>query len=245
MIAVITIIGLTTFSLLGALYARVTSRADALIGLYVLYTSVSQIVAAKIAQFDLGILTVTAPAAMLVFPITFLLTDIVNEKFGRREVHRMIFITLVTQIALSAVLYASIILPAAPFWASQDAWGRIFGVVPRIIVASWLTFLVSENLDAWLFHHVRRITGGRHLWVRNVFSSIPALTVDTVLFVTLAFYGTGIPLAPIMIGQFTMKYLIVVLNIPFMYVGRSLLGQRLETADTQSTGGRRAEARNI
>jgi uncharacterized integral membrane protein (TIGR00697 family) len=216
-------IGLVTC--IGSLYARKYGRADALIAIYVLFTSLSQVVASKIAEFDLGVFRVEAPAAVLIFAVTFLITDIVNEKFGRKEVYRMIIITLVTQVTMVVLLYISGRLPAAPFWKNQDAWDTLLGVVPRITYASWITFLVSENLDAWLFHWIRRLTKGKHLWARNVFSTIPSLTVDTVIFVTLAFAGTGLPLWALMKGQFATKYLVGIMDIPFMYLNQAMLGK--------------------
>lgn len=178
--------------------------------------------------FDLGLFKVTAPAAVLVFAVTFLITDIVNEKFGRQEVHRMILVTFVTQVAMIAFLYIGGLLPAAEYWRGNEAWQTLLGIVPRITVASWITFLVSENLDAYLFSWLRHLTKGRHLWLRNAFSSIPSLTVDTLLFVSLAFAGTGLPLWSLMLGQFTTKYLVAIIDIPFMYLNRAFLGPRLE-----------------
>jgi len=187
----------------------------------------SQIIASKIALFDFGVFQVTAPAAVIIFAVTFLITDIVNEKFGQRQVHQMIFITFLTQVAMGVFLYIGGLVPSAPFWEGQEAWDTLLGIVPRIMFASWLTFLVSENLDAWLFAVVRKLTNGKHLWMRNVFSSIPALTVDTFVFVTLAFAGTGLPIWDLMVGQFAMKYVVCILNIPFMYLNRYFLGRSL------------------
>lgn len=224
LLTILIIVVITAFTLAGSFYARLFNRPDGLIGLYVLFTALSQIMAAKIATYDLGLIQVQAPAAVLVFSVTFLLTDIVNEKFGQKQVHIMIFLTLVTQIAMVVFLYIGGKLAPAPFWNGQAAWDALFGIVPRITFASWLTFIVSENLDAWLFSLFRRFTKGKHLWARNVFSSIPSLTVDTVLFVTLAFAGTGIPIWAIMKGQFITKYLVGLLNVPFMYLNKSILG---------------------
>lgn len=230
LITLIAILVITAFSLIGSVYARKFNRPDGLIALYVLFTAISQIMAAKIAIFDLGFTQVQAPAAVLVFAVTFLITDIVNEKFGQRAVHQMILVTFVTQVAMVVFLYIGGQLPPAPFWQGQVAWDTLLGVVPRITFASWITFLVSENLDAWLYALFRRITQGKHLWARNVFSSIPSLTVDTVLFVTLAFAGTDIPIWPIMVGQFATKYLVGLINVPFMYLNQSLLGPRFQEA---------------
>jgi uncharacterized integral membrane protein (TIGR00697 family) len=215
---------ITSFSLLGSAYARHYNKPDALIALYVLFTTLSQIMASKIAIFELFNISVTAPAAVIVFAVTFLFTDIVNEKFGQRQVHLMIFITFITQVAMVLFLFIGGSLPPAPFWNNQESWDLILGTVPRITYASWITFLVSENLDAWLYNFTRKITNGKHLWARNVFSSFPALTVDTVLFVSLAFVGTGVPLLPVMKGQFITKYMVCLFCIPFMYFNKSMLG---------------------
>lgn len=225
-LTLLAIILISAVTCAGSWYARRFNRPDGLIALYVLFTSLSQIVASKIALFDVGFTTVTAPAAVLIFAVTFLITDIVNEKFGRKMTHHMIFITFVTQVVMLGFLYLGGILPPAPFWTGQQAWDTLLGVVPRITLASWATFIVSENLDAILFAWIRRLTGGKHIWMRNAFSSIPALTVDTLLFVSLAFAGTDLPLWPIMTGQFVTKYLVCILDIPFMYVNRWILGPR-------------------
>lgn len=226
MIALLTIvIAITSFTLVGAYYARRYGQADGLIALYVIFAALSQILAAKIAVFDFELFQVTAPAAVIVFAVTFLITDVVNEAFGRSAVHRMIFITFVTQVAMMTFLYIGGQLAPAPFWDNQPAWDALLGTVPRITIASWITFLVSENMDAWLFALVRAKTKGKHLWARNVFSTIPSLTVDTVVFVTLAFAGTGAPLWTIMVGQFAAKYFVALIDIPFMYMNRAVLGK--------------------
>lgn len=217
--------GITSFTLLGAWYARRFERPDALIGLYVVFVALSQIVAAKVAKYDLGFVTVTAPAAVLIYSVTYLFTDIVNERFGRREVHKMILIAFVTQLAMVFFLWLGTELPPAPFWKDQKAWESIVGVVPRITVASWVAFLVSENLDAWVYDVFRRLTKGRHLWMRNAFSSVPALTLDTFLFISIAFWGR-MPMIPLIQGQLYTKWLVGLINIPFMYFNRWLMFRR-------------------
>jgi hypothetical protein len=211
------------FTIFGSLYARKYNKPDAIIALYVIFIALSQILAAKIAVFDLGFAEVTAPAAVLIFAVTFLITDIVNERFGRRETHRMIFIAFITQVVMIAFIYIGTYLQPAPFWQNQQAWELIFGLVPRITLASWIAFLVSENLDAYLFAWIKRLTSGSHLWLRNVGSSIISLSVDTLLFVTLAFYGTGLLLWPLMVGQFLTKYLVAIIDIPIMYLNRWIM----------------------
>ncbi len=218
------IIGITLFTLLGSIYAKKYNKADLLVGLYVTFILVSQILAVKISLFDLGFQKFFVSSGVLVFSITFLLTDIVNEKFGRKETQKMIFIAFISQIAMVFFIYLGTIFPPAPFWKMQNNWEQIFGIVPKITIASWLAFLISENLDAYIYDMFKKITKGKHLWMRNVFSSIPALLIDSVIFTSLAFYGT-MPLLSLIIGQTTIKWLVCVINIPFMYLNRYFLGK--------------------
>lgn len=217
------IFGISSFTFLGSWYARRFERADLLIALYVTFVLVAQILAVKISAFDFGFATVFGPSGVLVFSLTYLLTDIVNEKFGRSETHRMIFIALVSQVAMVFFFWLGVKFPPAPFWTMQNEWAQIFGVVPRITFASWAAFLVSENFDAYVFSWFKRITLGRHLWMRNVFSSLPALLLDTLIFIPLAFAGAGLPMLSLIVGQTSVKWLVGLINIPFMYMNRWII----------------------
>lgn len=206
-----------------AWYARRFARADALIALYVLIVVSANLVAAKIVSFDLGFMSFFAPAATLIFSITFLLTDIVNERFGRAETQRMIWIAVFAQLVFLAISYMVIQATPAPFFGNQAAFEIILSAVPRIALASIVTFIVSESLDAYIFARLKRYTAGKHLWMRNAFSSLPAMAIDSVLFVTLAFYGT-MEILPLITGLIVIKWIIGILDIPFMYLARAVLG---------------------
>ena len=216
------ILGVSIFTLFGAWYARKFNSPDALIGLYVAFVTLSNLAASKIAAFDLGFTTFFATAATLVFGVTFLLTDIVNEKFGRKETQKMIFIAFLTQVAMSLFIWIIISIPSAPFWPNQQIFEQLFGLVPRIILASWIAFLISENFDAYIFAWFKDFTKGKHLWARNVFSSFPTMIIDSVLFVSIAFYGIQ-PIVPIIIGQVAIKWLVGIVDIPFMYLNRWIM----------------------
>lgn len=218
------IIIITSFSLFGSWYARKYNKTDALIGLYVSFVLISNIIAYKIVSFDLGFATIFATSATLIFAVTFLLTDIVNEKFGRKETQKMIFIAFITQVAVALFILIAIQLPSAPFWQDQENFTKILGFAPRIMIASWIAFLISENLDAFIFSWLKKRTKRKHLWARNIFSSIPSMLLDTLIFVTIAFYGIQ-PLTPLIIGIVVIKWLVGIINIPFMYLNRWVMGK--------------------
>ncbi|HSD58573.1 MAG TPA: queuosine precursor transporter [Methanotrichaceae archaeon] len=216
------IVAISAFTLFGSLYARKYNRADALIGLYVAFGVFSNIAATKTVEFNLGFASFYAPAVVLIFAVTFLLTDVVNEKFGIAETRGMILIAFVSQVIISFFSWLVLALPAAPFYTGQAALESVLGQVPRIALASWIAFLASENLDAFIYAWFKAKTGGRHLWARNAFSSIPAMALDSVLFITIAFYGV-MPVVPLIMGQLVLKWLVAVIDIPFMYLNRWLM----------------------
>jgi uncharacterized integral membrane protein (TIGR00697 family) len=219
-------VGVTSFTLLGSLYARRFLRPDLLIGLYVAFVLTAQVLATKMALFPLGIGTFTGHAGLLIFSVTFLLTDIVNERFGRGVTQRMIFIAFIAQIALTFFLWLGTHIEADPLWSEQGKrWDMLFVFVPQLTIASWIAFLASEHLDAYLFSWMKQKTGDRHLWLRNVVSTFPALLLDSLLFVPIAFFGAapvGLLFAAIK-AQVAIKWVVAITNIPFMYLNHAIL----------------------
>jgi uncharacterized integral membrane protein (TIGR00697 family) len=210
------------FALGGAWYVRRYERSDALLALYVTLAVASSIFASKTLAFDFGFAEFFAPGAVLIFSVTFLLTDIVNERFGKSEVYRMISLGFLAQIAFLAFSYLVINATAAPFFVNQEAFEAVFGMVPRIVIAGLVAFIVSELLDANLYEWLRSLTGGKHLWMRNVFSSLPAMLIDSIVFVSFAFWGV-MPLLPLVIGLTVTKWMVGIVDIPFMYAARAIM----------------------
>lgn len=216
--------GITSFTLLGSWYARKYNKSDLLIGLYVTFVLTAQVLAAKISAFDLGFATFFGPSGVLVFSITYLLTDIVNEKFGRKETQKMILVAFVSQIAMVFFFWLGVKFTPAPFWTMQSSWEQIFNLVPRITFASWISFLITENLDAYIYAWFKIFTKGKYLWMRNAFSSIPSLFLDSLIFIPIAFFGI-MPIVPLIAGQTSVKWLVGLINIPFMYLNKAILGK--------------------
>lgn len=216
------IILVAIFALFWSRYVRKYNKPDALIGIYVWFVIISNVIAYKIAEFDFWVIKIFAPAATLIFAITFLLTDIVNEKFWRKETQNMILIAFIVQVAITLFIWLSIKISPAPFRTDQESFMRIIGSTPRLILASWIAFIVSENLDAYIFSWMKILTKGEYLWMRNIFSSIPSMALDSFIFITIAFYGNQ-PLLPLIIWAVIIKWIVGVIDIPFMYLSRYIM----------------------
>jgi uncharacterized integral membrane protein (TIGR00697 family) len=209
-------------SVASAWYIRKYGLSDLAIALYVVYLTMAQILAAKILTFNFGLFTVYAPAGVLIFPFTFQLIDIVNEAFGHRVVRRMILIAFVSQVFMVLfILMATIAIPAE-FWKGHEAWLQIMTLIPRITAASWVAFLISQNIDAVLFAWLREVTQTKHLWLRNVLSDVPSLALDSFIFVFLAFWGIA-PVWSLIVGQIVTKCIIGFIDAPFIYLSYAIL----------------------
>lgn len=213
---------ISAFSIIGAWYVKKYDRPDALIGLYVAFVLISNILAYKIVEYDFWFAKFTAPAAIIIFSVTFLLIDIINEKFGRKETQKAIFIAFITQIPVAIFIYLAVTLPSASVFTDNDAFRKVLLFAPRVMVASWVAFLVSENLDAYIFAWFKKKTKGKALWMRNTFSSLPAMVIDSFIFVTIAFIGV-VPIIPLIIGQIFIKWIVGIIDIPYMYLTRRIM----------------------
>lgn len=177
---------------------------------------VSNILAVKVFTvlgFDL-------PAAVIVYMATFLITDVIGEVYGKKMAARAIRAGFITQIIVLFFIYIAIEVPAAPFFDMQGEYEMILGGSFQVIIASLVSYLVSQNLDVFIFHKLKERHGRRHLWLRNNFSAVITQFVDTSIFIVIAFIGT-VP-AEILISMIFMQYIakiiIVLLDTPIVYL---------------------------
>ncbi len=159
------------------------------------------------------------PAGVLAYSITFPLADVITEVWGRHKARVVINAGIVTQALVWILVWVAIDLPPAPFWEQQGAYAAVLGQGNRIIVGSLVAYYASQHVDVWLFALLRRAMRGRALWLRNTVSTIAAQTLDTVLFILIAFYGKpGYPIGTMIVTQWLVKYAIAVADTPFVYL---------------------------
>ncbi|MHA1889316.1 MAG: hypothetical protein DRO88_04470 [Promethearchaeia archaeon] len=201
-------------------YIRKVHKTEGIIAVYVIYLALSQILALKIVKIGAW----EPPAGVLTFPFLFQLTDTMNEHFGQKETHKMILIAFVTQILMVMFIYFSNELPAGDsWWVDPNAWTAIFQQQTAIVAASWITFLLTNNLDAVVYTWVKKITKGKYLWVRSVFSDVPMLMLDSALFIILGFglfQGLWFLVWDLIVAQTITKWIFGVVDTPFIYLDR-------------------------
>ncbi|MBN2567863.1 MAG: queuosine precursor transporter [Deltaproteobacteria bacterium] len=159
------------------------------------------------------------PAAVVLYPLTFLFTDVVSEVEGKKSAHSLVIAGFCMSLFMALMLFVGKILPTASFWEHQDSYNVILGATPRIVLASMIAYLVSQNYDVWAFHWWKKRTAGRHLWIRNNLSTITSQLIDSVLFIGIAFAGvySAKTVTGMILGQYIVKIGIAILDTPFCY----------------------------
>jgi hypothetical protein len=186
-----------------------------LIGLYIACELIANVTASKPIQLG-GIMV---PAAIFIYTLTFTLIDLINESLGKQGARKVILAAFIANLLLAAYAQLAVALPPAPFYSGQEAFARVLGSTPRIVFASLTAYLVSSLIDAEIFAFWRsRIKGLK--WTRVLVSNAISTWVDSVVFITFAFYGT-LPIWILIKGQYMIKMAITILSLPLIYSVRS------------------------
>ena len=174
------------------------------------------VIANVVAQKIIVIGPFTSSAGLVVFSITFLLTDTISEFWGRKVANRVVWSGFMAYVMLVFVTWVSVQLTPASFWGGQEAFALIFGSAPRIALASVLAYIAGQTHDVWAFHFWKKKTRGKHLWFRNNASTWVSQTIDTLIFVTIAFYGI-FPIYTLILSTIFLKIVIGAVDTPFLY----------------------------
>lgn len=137
------------------------------------------------------------PAAVLIFPVSYIVGDVLTEVYGYRQARQVIWLGFFCNLTAVAAFWLGGLLPAAGFWDGQEAYERILGATPRLLMASFSAYLVGEFSNAFVLAKMKIATKGRCLWARTIASTIVGQGLDSLVFITLAFAGT-IPLSGLM-----------------------------------------------
>jgi uncharacterized integral membrane protein (TIGR00697 family) len=162
---------------------------------------------------------VVLPVAIIVFPLSYILADVLTEVWGYAAARRVIWLGFAANALMVAVIWIGGEIPPAPFWQGQAAYREILGQSPRILVASFAAYLLGEFANAFVLAKLKVATGGRWLWLRTIGSTVVGQALDSTVFITLAFAGT-VPaglLPTIVAGQWGVKVLYEAAATPLTY----------------------------
>lgn len=183
---------------------------------------VTNLVANKFLTVDLGFKVFVLSGGALPYPLTFLVTDLLSEIYGRRRANRVVWAGFVVSIFVLAVLWLASQFPAIPESPVDDeTYNRVFQNAWRVIGASMTAYLCAQLIDVRLFHFWKDLTRGKHLWLRNNASTVLSQLVDSSLVVLVLF--AGVQSVDWMIGAvldlWLFKAMVALLDTPLFYAG--------------------------
>lgn len=159
-------------------------------GLFISALVTCNLIANKFVTVDLGFKTFVISAGVLPYPLTFLITDVLSEIYGRKRTNTVVLAGLIASLLVLLILYLGSIFPAiSDSPVSDETYGSVFQNSGRIIMASMLAYTVAQFVDVHVFHFLKKLTKGKKLWIRNNFSTIFSQLLDTILVTSVIFVG--------------------------------------------------------
>ena len=186
---------------------------------------VSNIIAVKIVH----IAGLFLPAAVILFPIAYIFGDILTEVYGYGRARQVIWTGFFCNLLAVIAIWIAGRLPAAPFWyagafqtpeSAQAAYQAILGFTPRLLLASFIAYLVGEFLNSFVLARLKVRTEGRYLWLRTILSTLVGQGADSAVFISIAFGGIFPPgdLSQAILSQWLFKVVYEALATPLTYV---------------------------
>jgi uncharacterized integral membrane protein (TIGR00697 family) len=163
----------------------VSHRFVVVAALFVTCLITSNIIIAK--QISIGIIVL--PAAIVIFPLSYIIGDVLTEVYGYQQARRVIWLGFLCNLIAVTAIWIGKVLPPAPIFEAQNAYDRILGSTPRFLLASFVAYLAGEFTNSVVLAKMKIMTKGRWLWTRTIGSTLVGQCVDTVVVLAIAFVG--------------------------------------------------------
>jgi hypothetical protein len=184
----------------------------------------ANIIAVKV----IGVFGLILPAAIIIFPFSYIFGDVLTEVYGYRQARRVIWLGFLCNLVVISAIWVAQILPPAPFWHGQSSYEQILGFTPRLLAASFIAYLAGEFANSFILAKMKIATNGRWLWTRTIGSTIVGQGLDSLIFIFVAFAGIipGAELFAAMVTQWLAKSAYETAVTPFTYWAVGFLKQR-------------------
>lgn len=169
----------------------------------------------KIGSWNVGMFG----AGILFFPLSYVLGDVLTEVYGYARARRVVWAGFGAVLFMAFMAWVVVAMPPAPGWEGQEAYKAVFGMTPRIVLASIIAFWAGELANAFVMARMKVASGGKHLWRRTIGSTVVGQGVDSILFYPIAFLGVWTPgqVATVLITNYALKVLWEALLTPVTY----------------------------
>lgn len=196
---------------------KIPMRLVVLIVVYCIALTVSNVIAGKLYLAPFGFVLT---AGVWLFPVVYIIDDVIPEVYGLAMARRIIWLGFGANLFAVAFFMLTVALPYPAFFDGQKAFETVLGFTPRLLIASFLAYLVGTNANALVLVGIKKVTGDRFLWIRTIGSTIIGESLDSAIFMWIAFLGV-VPneiLPSLIFYQATFKIGYEVLATPLTYL---------------------------
>jgi hypothetical protein len=205
-------------------------------GIFIASLVTCNLIANKFVTVDLGFKVFIVSAGILPYPLTFLVTDLISELYGQRKANLVVFSGFVASMFVLLFLWLGSQFEAIPSSIVNDlTYNSVFQNAWRLIAASMFAYLFAQFIDVRIFHFWKKLTNGKHLWLRNNGSTIASQLVDTTLVICILFVGVWEvdQIKSAIIDGWLFKMLMAFIDTPIIYGVIYLLKGKIDIAEAE------------
>ena len=175
------------------------------------------------------------PAGLLAYPFTFLATDLICELYGKERAQHLVWTGFLLNIFILFLMWLGHILPdASGISGATSTFESVYAFMKPNVIASMVAYLIAQSIDVKLFHFWKKFTNGKHLWLRNLGSTLGSQILDTVCILSILYYSNNLGpdvtnltiLAGLMFKSYVFKFLFALIDTPFFYLGVYFLKEK-------------------
>jgi queuosine precursor transporter len=196
-----------------------------------------------------NVLGLTVPAGVLAYPFTFLATDLICELYGKNKAQTLVWIGFILNFFMLGIMTLGHILPdASGVSGAASTFERVYEFMVANVIASMFAYLVAQTIDVHLFHFWKKLTKGKHLWLRNNASTTVSQLVDTISILTILYLAENLgpdinsvpKLLQLIFYSYLFKFFFALFDTPFFYLGVYLLKDKVHDDPEEEIWGYRS-----
>lgn len=164
----------------------------------------------------------------ILYASCFFTTDLIGEVYGKEAAKKAMYLGFFLLVLATIGIQFTLLFEPAVNDVFHPIMQQLFSLTPRVTLASLVAYFISQSHDIWAYHYWYKKTHGKHLWLRNNCSTLVSQSMDTAIFIMIAFWGvySATTLWSIFISSLVIKWLVAILDTPFMYLGRAVLQRK-------------------
>lgn len=212
------------FALLNIIFVLIMYKFFGRTGLFVWVGFATVLANIQVTKM-IEIFGLTATLGNAIYGSIFLVTDILNEKYGKKEAKKAVWLGFASLIMMTIIMQVVLQFTPSPDDFAHDSLSTIFGLIPQIALGSIIAYLVSQYTDVYIFSFLRKLfPSDKAFWIRNNGSTMLSQLLDTLIFTSIAFYGV-LPLdvwMSVFFSTYLLKFLVSILGTPFGYIAKKM-----------------------